>query len=332
MRALSASLIFLCSLLPVVVGASESVVIEEWVVPWPQTRPRDPFDDGNGRTWFVGQTGDYVAYLDSESGEFERYDLEKGVGPHNLIVDDRGRVWYAGNRTAHIGIIDINTGDIEKISMPDAAARDPHTLVFGGGDIIWFTVQHGNFIGRLNMRSKAVDLVPVPTAKARPYGIVVHPGGQPWFTEFGSYKLGYINPGSLELVEVTLPRTDARPRRLSITSDGAVWYVDYAQGYLGRVDPNSDAIEEWQTPGGDEARPYGMIVDRDDRLWFVECGIQPNRLIGFDPEREAFFSVTEIESGGGCVRHMHYDPADDEIWFATDVNTVGRAAIGPGAN
>ena len=43
--------------------------------------------DQQGRVWFVGQQGNYLAFLDPETGEFKRYDLDPGAGPHNLIVD-----------------------------------------------------------------------------------------------------------------------------------------------------------------------------------------------------------------------------------------------------
>ncbi len=49
------------------------VDIKEWKVLWEQTRPRDPYVDQHNRVWFVGQTGDYIAVLDFESGMFEQY-------------------------------------------------------------------------------------------------------------------------------------------------------------------------------------------------------------------------------------------------------------------
>src|SRR5690554_1528109 len=64
----------------------DSLVIQEWPVPWEDTRPRDPYVDGQGRVWFVGQQGNYIAYLEPESGEFKRYEILEGTHPHNLIV------------------------------------------------------------------------------------------------------------------------------------------------------------------------------------------------------------------------------------------------------
>jgi len=111
------------------------------------------------------------------------------------------------------------------------------------------------------------------------------------------------------------------------SSNGNIWYVDYAQGYLGRLNPATGSIREWQVPGGVSARPYGMAVDHQDRLWFVECGPRPNRLVGFDSQTLKVFSITEIGSGGGSVRHMFFHAPSREIWFGTDKNTIARAKI-----
>jgi virginiamycin B lyase len=300
--------------------------ITEWPVPWPGSRPRDPFVDPGGRVWFVGQRAHYAAYLEPETGEFTRYELLAGAGPHNLIVDSRA-VWYAGNGAAHIGRLDPEDGSILRIDMPDPRARDPHTLVFDSRGDIWFTVQNGNFVGRLMTASGEVTLREVPTPRARPYGIVIDAADTPWFVEFGSYKLARIDRETLEIEELPLPRTAARPRRIGLTSDGRVWYVDYNGGYLGRFSPADGAFREWPMPGGSSAFPYGMAIDDRDRIWFVETGRRPNRFVGFDPATEEFVSATDIASGGGAVRHMFFHAPSRTIWFGTDTNTIGRARL-----
>ena len=156
--------------------------------------------------------------------------------------------------------------------MPDPAARDPHTLVFDHNGDIWFTVQGGNFVGKLGTRTGSVELMAVPTEDARPYGIVVDADNRAWFCELGTNKLATVDPETFELQELELPRADSRPRRLQVTSDGKVWYVDYAGGYLGQLDPQSGEAKEWMIPGGADARPYGMAIDDKDRPWFVETG------------------------------------------------------------
>jgi virginiamycin B lyase len=303
------------------------VDITEWKVPWEQTRPRDPYVDQQTRVWFVGQTGDYIAVLDPKAGQFHQFKLDPGTGPHNLIIDNQGLVWYAGNRAAHIGKLDPVTGHITKYAMPNSSAGDPHTLVFGKPNEIWLTVQQGNYIGHLAMDTGNILLTPLLTQNARPYGIVVDATHRPWFTQFGTNKLGTIDARTKSVIEITLPRTKARPRRLAITSDNSVWYVDYAEGYLGKVNPTTLKMKEWRVPGGEEARPYGMTVDDKDRMWFVETGLHPNRLVGFDTITQKVISMTNIKSGGGSVRHMVYHQPTQTIWFGTDANTIGRAKI-----
>src|SRR3954466_3362919 len=109
------SLLTLCPLLVVSAVSAQSptvapLQITEWTVPWEKTRPRDPYLDAQGRVWFVGQEGNYAAYLEPSSGKFKRYEIEKGTNPHNLIVDRGGTVWFSGNRNGRIGSLDAVTG------------------------------------------------------------------------------------------------------------------------------------------------------------------------------------------------------------------------------
>jgi len=330
MRTLLSSIAFVAAATATSVTLAESIDIREWQVPYENSRPRDPFAQGASSVWFVGQRTGYLAHLDAETSKFTKVDLKDGSGPHNLIVGSDGIVWFAGNRNALIGRYDPATAEIEEIPMPDDAARDPHTLIFDEDEKnIWFTVQGGNMMGRLNIESRKVELMKSRTAKSRPYGIKLAPDGSVWVVLFGSNKLAHIEPETLAFDEIELPRREARPRRLEVLSDGRVWYVDYAKGMLGVYDPGSQKFEEWQMPQGEDARPYGMASDSAGKLWIVASGVQPNVFVGFDPSTEQFFSETAVESGGGTIRHMHYHEPSGAVWFGTDTNFIGRAIVEP---
>jgi virginiamycin B lyase len=211
--------------------------------------------------------------------------------------------------------------------MPNRKAKDPHTLVFDQAGDIWFTVQKGNFIGKLTTADGTITLIAVASKKARPYGIIVDRDNMPWAAAFGSNRLLQIFPATMTIVEIALPDPGSRPRRLVSTSNGDIWYVDFELGRLGRYRPIRNEFKEWLMPGGSNSRPYGMAVDRNDRIWIVETGMKPNRFIGFDSASESFLNETDIPSGAGSVRHMFYYEAAGEVWFGTDTNYIGRAKV-----
>lgn len=320
--------LFNATTIAVAVEDLNPVSIEEWPVPWSAGRPRDPYVAPDKSVWFVGQQNHYIARFDPGSGKFTRHMLESGTGPHNLIVGSNGIVWFAGNRKGYIGRYDPVTQKTEKIRMPKAAARDPHTLVFDSTEKhIWFSVQGGNFVGRLNVATHAVDLIAVPTQNARPYGIIVAPNGVVWVALLGTNKLGSVDPVTLKFREHVLPDPDAAPRRLVSTSDGQIYYVDYARGFLGHLDPDTGFIREWPVPSKASAGPYAMAIDDMDHVWFVETGDRPNHLIGFSTRDKKFTSITAIPSGAGSVRHMVFHSKSGTLWFGTDANTLGRAQV-----
>lgn len=309
-------------------GAGGPIQIREWPVEW-GGRTRDPSVDPQGRVWFVGQAGNYVARFDPATEQFVRFEIDSGTNPHTVVIDRAGNAWYAGNRNARIGRIDARTNEIRRYMMPDSAARDPHTIAFNSQGELWFTLQGSNMVGRLNPADGQIRLVSMTTRGSRPYGIIVDGNDRPWFDLFGTNKIGTIDPATMQLREYELPWADARPRRIAQTSDGRIWYGDYARGTLGRLDPATGQVTEFPLPSGRTSLPYAVMNDDQDRIWVVETGVQPNRFVAFDARTERFGQITEVPSGGGTIRHMEFDPRTGRIWFGTDRNTIGYAQVRP---
>src|SRR6266581_7993394 len=187
--ALILGLVAVCS----VARAQEGTPLKEWPVPWEKTTPRDPFPDGKGHVWFLGQTGNYVAYLDTKSGEFKRYEIDPGTGPHNLTVNAKGEVWFTGNRNSRLVKLDPETGKLTTFMLPDPAVRDPHTMTWDKSGDVWFTAQNSNVVGHFTTATAEFKLMKTPTSGARPYGIVLDSKGRPFFDEFGTNKIGMID-------------------------------------------------------------------------------------------------------------------------------------------
>lgn len=298
-----------------------------WTVPWESTRPRDPVMDQSGKVWFVGQQGNYLAYLDPKSGEFKRYAIDDGTHPHNVVVDERGGIWYTGNRNGRIVQLDPASGELKNIMMPDTL-RDPHTMIWGKDGVAWFTAQRANKIGRLDRATGEVRVFSPSEARSGPYGAVVDANGQPWFNLFGTNKIATVDPKTLQYKEYALPER-SRARRIATTSDGGVWVGDY-RGVIVRLDPKTGTTQEWPLPSGPAAQPYAMTSDDQDRLWIVETGVQPNRLVGFDAKSKTWVANIPIPSSGAArntVRHMTFNLSTREIWFGTDAGTIGHVKV-----
>jgi virginiamycin B lyase len=326
LAALAAMTIALPFAAPLVAQATQPE-INEYDVPWEGTRPRDPYVAPDGRVWFVGQGGNYLAVFDPARSAMERVEIDPGTHPHNAIVDAQGRVWYSGNRNGMIGRYDPATKQITRYPMPDSTVQDPHTMIFDGKGNIFFTAQSAGRAGRLNMSTGKIDLITVGRG-SRPYGIIVDGSGAPWFTLFGTNKLARIDPATMQLREFSLPE-GARPRRIAIGGDGrTIWYVDYARGFLGRLDPTSGEVKEFASPGGTNARPYAMTSDDRGRLWYVETGSRPNRMVAFDPTREEFVVNAAVGvEGQNTIRHMIYHQPTRSIWYGADANVIGKVSV-----
>lgn len=303
---------------------------KEWAVPYgADTRPRDPFADAQGRVWFVGQNGNYVAYLDSRTGAFKRYEIDPGTNPHNLVVE-KGMVWFTGNRNNRIVRLDPATGKLTTYMIPDSSVRDPHTITFDPkSGAAWFTAQMAGTVGRFEPATGKFRLWKTG-AQTRPYGIVLDSRGRPWFDLFGTNKIGTIDPQTGELKQYTLPSDSARPRRIAITSDDQIYWGDYTRGRLGHLDPRTGKIEEWPLPLGPMALPYGMATDDRDMIWVAQNGYpkKPATLVAFDPKTRKF--VAEVPVGAAApntIRHMTFDKATRQLWFGTDQGAIGRITV-----
>ncbi len=302
------------------------VLIKEWDVPTPNSRPHDPALGPDGALWVTEQLANKLGRLDPHTGQFKEFPLKtQESGPHGLVADREGNIWFTAAFKGYIGKLNPKTGEVVEYRMPDSRAHDPHTPVFDHDGILWFTVQESNFVGRLDPQTRQIKLKEVPTTDAAPYGIVISAKGVPYFCEFGTNKLASIDPKSMAITEYALPE-GAQPRRLALAPDGTIYYSDYARGRLGHFDPATKHVEEWPSPDGSASHPYGIAVTSDGIVWYSESGVQPNTLVRFDP-RTKQFGTTPVPSGGGVIRNMVATP-DGKLYLAcSGVNKVGVAEI-----
>ncbi len=313
-------------------SAARQPEAREWTVPYgADTRPRDPHADAQGRVWFVGQNGNYIAHLDPRTGQFRRYEIEAGTNPHNLVVH-KGMVWFTGNRNNRIVKLDPASGRLETFMIPDSTVRDPHTMIFDPkSGVAWFTAQNAGVVGRFDPATKQFRLWRTGE-RTRPYGIVLDSRGQPWFDLFGTNKIATIEPGAAQIRTFAIGAERARPRRIAITADDQIWWGDYSRGYLGHLNPKTGAMQEFPLPGGGASLPYGMASDDRDHVWLAQTGgtTTPASLVAFDTRTKTWGAPIPVGNAGpNTIRHMTFDPTTRLIWFGTDQGAIGRVTVPP---
>src|SRR5919112_1933234 len=191
--------------------------------------------------------------------------------------------------------------------------------------MVWYAGNGNGHIGRLDPKTGKITRYAMPDPEARdPHTLVLDQKGDIWFTVQNSNFVGRLatKTGKVDLIKVAT--FNARPYGIKVDSKGRPWFNEFGSDKLAMIDPASLKIREYTLPNN-KARGRRMAITSDDRVWLVETGTQPNRLVGFDPRTEKFFGITPIPSGGGTVRHMMFDARAGQIWFGTDNNTIWRA-------
>src|SRR3989442_9661451 len=106
-------------------------------------------------------------------------------------------------------------------------------MVLDEQGIIWFTVQSGARIGRLDTRTGAFTEY---KTRGRPYGIALDRAGNVWFCELAGDRLGRLDPKTGTITELALER-GSQPRRMAGAADGSLLGTLYGNGQLPRDGP-----------------------------------------------------------------------------------------------
>ncbi len=201
---------------------------------------------------------------------------------------------------------------------PIPAGSFPHDPALDRNDVLWYTAQQGNKIGRLNPADGRVTEFPVPTPNSGPHGLVADAAGNIWFTENSAGKIGRLDARTGQITEYPMPDPTARdPHTPVFDPKGILWFTVQAANRIGRLDPATGEVRLFTVPTA-SARPYGMKVDANGAPWFAESGT--NRLGRMDPQT---FAIQEfvVPAADARPRRVAFTPNGD-LYF-TD-NAAGR--------
>jgi virginiamycin B lyase len=202
-----------------------------------------------------------------------------------------------------------------------APTRDggPHTLVISDdGSTIWFTLQSGDRIGRLDTASGKITEYPT---SGGPYGITLDRQGRVWFCRMGDDRLGILDPATGKLAELVLPE-GSRPRRMATAPDGSLWVTLYGHNKLVQVDPAARrVVREVALPAGPRGGAYAVTVDGAGTVWANE--IRSDSVVRFEPKRGEL-KVVNLPTPAAGIRKMVVD-ARGQLWYMGSQNgRLGR--------
>jgi len=184
--------------------------------------------------------------------------------------------------------------------------------------VIWFTVQNGQRIGRLDTRTGAITEY---KAAGNPYGIALDKSGNVWFCQLSGDRLGRLDPKTGTITELVLER-GSQPRRMAAAPDGSLWVTQYGNGKLVRVDPVArKVVKEYALPAGKDGGPYAVTVDAAGAVWANE--IKTDTVVRLDP-KTAELRVFTLPSKGAGIRKMIV-AADGRLWYMGSHN--GRLGV-----
>jgi virginiamycin B lyase len=302
---------------PSAADLSKTVTIRTFKLPTAFALPHDVAVGADDSLWFTEYNSNKIGRLDPQSGTIREYPLKTAnSSPRGIAVDLTGAVWFAAKDKGYIGKLDPATGDITEYRLP-RETMDPGSIAIAA-EKVWFTAEKANLVGKLDMKTGDMTVRHLDNVNRKPDAIVVGRDGALYFAETGSNDIGQIYTKTLAVHEYILP-PGARPNRVAVGPDGLVYYSDNARGKIGRLSPQSTVVVEWPSPAGDSARPQGLALTSDGKIWFSESGVMPNTLVRFDPGTNR---VAAMPLPGSDVRHIVVTPSGQLFLAASKSNQV----------
>jgi streptogramin lyase len=177
----------------------------------------------------------------------------------------------------------------------------PHRVDFDNDGNVWLAYNNCCVV-RFDPRTG--ESTPFDVGGGGGYGIAVdHTDGTVWYS-----PMNHLDPetGKIDRWQ------GAGGGSMAFDSNADLWTVGFFGGVT-KWDRKTNSIYRWDVPVV-RSRPYGMIVDFTDKVWFADY--HTSGLTRFDPETEEFkhFNITKEEPS--AIRRLGVD-SKNMIWAAT---------------
>ena len=232
--------------------------------------------DPKGDLWvsLMYQTG--VARFDMKAKKFTVYPLPKDwqsdhtqesmVTPTFASVD--GQVWSNDQDKHSTFRLDTKSGKWENLGpvkdlhgqgvagygMPADHENNLYLLAFGGAEI-----------GKIDAKTKQLNIYPTPTAFSRPRRGRVDADDILWFAEYGGNNIGRFDPETEKITEFKVPTPYFDPYDVVPAKGGDIWTGSMLTDRIDRLNPKTGEWVEYLLPRSTNIRR--VFVDKDGAIW-----------------------------------------------------------------
>jgi virginiamycin B lyase len=212
-------------------------------------------------------------------------------------------------------------------TFPDTK-EEPHrweqeTHFDANGDV-WITERGGApGIVKLDPRTGAYRDFPDPDPKGSPHGLTVAPDGTIWWGG-KDVHLGHLDPVTGKIDRYVVKQKGWHGHTPVFDSKGDIWFSMLPGNKIGHWSRATDSITLIDSPEPG-ARPYGFIIDRSDKIWYVEY--HRGAVVRYDPVTKKFTRFM-IPTQPSAMRRLGID-LEGNIWYgvygsASKFGKIGR--------
>lgn len=256
------------------------------------------------------------------AAEVRSYPVPRGAHPHDVAPDPRagGPVWYTAQHQGALGRLDPATGEVLQIPLGEGSR--PHGVIVGPGGDLWVTDGGLNAIVRVDAKTHAVEVFPLPIEDYANLNTATFDGnGILWFTGQSGYH-GRLDPANGK-VEVWESPRGRGPYGIATTPSGAVYYASLAGNHIARIDTKTGKATPIDPPTkGQGARR--VWSDSQGRIWVSEW--MSGQVSVYDPRAEQGRAWRAWKLPGAKPKaYSVWVDEHDRVWLTDfDANAIVR--------
>ena len=177
-------------------------------------------------------------------------------------------------------------------------------------------------IVRVDPRTGESKTFPTPNPASSPHGLTVDFDGTVWWAGRNVF-LSHLDPATGLMDQYAVPELGIHGHTPVFTSKGDLWFSELVGNKIGHWERATDTVTYYETPA-DRGRPYGLVIDNDDKVWYVEY--HTDHVTRFDPVTKEFKRFP-IKSSPASLRRLGVD-ANNIIWYGVYGSSAKKGKLG----